>query len=114
MRSVVAGFKFFQYHWNRLEKGSTVVVTLSTAANVRLMDSTNFSAYKNGRNHRYSGGSGHKDSVPDRRAPHWQLVLDHRSHGAQGHQRPSLGHCPAAAAADGEVCVTTVAQRHPA
>ncbi len=52
----MAGFKFVRYHWNRLEKGSTVVVTLSTGANVRLMDSTYFNAYKNGRNHRYSGG----------------------------------------------------------
>jgi len=47
---------FHQYHWNRLEKGSTVVVELSTGANVRLMDSSNFSAYKSGRNHRYFGG----------------------------------------------------------
>ena len=52
----MSGIKFANYYWNRLEKGSTVVVTLSTGANVRLMDSTNFSAYKNGRNHRYSGG----------------------------------------------------------
>ena len=43
---MAAGFKFIKHHWNRLEKGSTVVVTLSTAANVRLMDSTNFNAYK--------------------------------------------------------------------
>lgn len=47
---------FHQYHWNRLEKGSTIVVELSTAANVRLMDSSNFNAYKSGRNHRYRGG----------------------------------------------------------
>lgn len=31
---------------NRLEKGSTVVVTLSTAANVRLMDSSDLASYK--------------------------------------------------------------------
>ena len=47
----MAGIKFIKYHWSRLEKGSTVVITLSTAANVRLMDSTNFNAYKNGRKH---------------------------------------------------------------
>ena len=52
----MAGVKFIKYHWTRLEKGSTVVVTLNTVANVRLMDSTNFNAYKNGRSHRYSGG----------------------------------------------------------
>jgi hypothetical protein len=47
---------FHQYHWNRLEKGSTIVVELSTAANVRLMDSSNFNSYKSGRQHRYRGG----------------------------------------------------------
>ncbi len=47
---------FHQYHWNRLEKGATIVVELSTAANVRLMDSSNFNAYKGGRNHHYRGG----------------------------------------------------------
>jgi hypothetical protein len=41
----MVGFNFSQYHWNRLEKGSTVVLELSTRANVRLMDSSNFNAY---------------------------------------------------------------------
>ncbi|MFC5288449.1 DUF1883 domain-containing protein [Actinokineospora guangxiensis] len=49
-------FPFNQYHWARLEKGSTLVVTLDKAANVRLMNSTNFNAYKNGRSHRMQGG----------------------------------------------------------
>jgi len=74
----VAGFKFVHYHWNRLEKGSTVVVTLNTAANVRLMDSTNFNAYKRGRNHRYTGGLVRKSpfriAVP--RAGNWYLTID--------------------------------------
>lgn len=52
----MAGVKFSRYHWPRLEKGSTVVVELSTGANVRLMDSSNFNAYKSGRPHRYFGG----------------------------------------------------------
>ena len=39
---------FRQYHWNHLERGSVIVVELSAAANVRLMDSSNFNAYKNG------------------------------------------------------------------
>lgn len=76
----MAGFKFLQYHWNRLEKGSTVVVALSTAANVRLMDSTNFSAYKNGRSHRYAGGLVKKTpfrvAVP--RTGSWYLTIDLR------------------------------------
>jgi hypothetical protein len=47
---------FYKYHWTSLKKGATVVVRLSKAANVRLMDATNFNAYKAGRNHRYIGG----------------------------------------------------------
>lgn len=52
----MAGAGFIKYEWNRLEKGSTIVVKLSTAANVRLMDPSNFTAYKNNRKHRYVGG----------------------------------------------------------
>jgi len=74
----VAEIKFVKYHWNRLERGSTIVVTLSTAANVRLMDSTNFNAYKNGRNHRYTGGLVTKTpfriTVP--RTGSWYLTID--------------------------------------
>lgn len=74
----MAGIKFVKYHWNRLDKGSTVVVTLSTAANVRLMDSTNFNAYKNGRKHRYTGGLVRKTpfriTVP--RTGSWYLTID--------------------------------------
>lgn len=72
-------FKFSKYHWNRLEKGSTLVVTLSKAANVRLMDSTNFNNFKNGRNHRIVGGGLVKTSpfriaVP--RTGSWYLTID--------------------------------------
>ena len=74
----MAGFNFYQYHWNRLEKGSTVVVELSTGANVRLMDSTNFNAYKSGRSHRYSGGlvtsSPFRMIVPSTGS--WYLTID--------------------------------------
>lgn len=74
----MAGFKFVQYHWDRLEKGSTVVVTLNTAANLRLMDSTNFNAYKRGRNHRYTGGlvrtTPFRIAVP--RTGSWYLTID--------------------------------------
>jgi hypothetical protein len=62
-----------------LDKGSTVVVTLSKAANVRLMDSTNYSAYKNGRNHRIAGG-GLVTKTPFRikvpRTGSWYLTID--------------------------------------
>lgn len=74
----MAGFKFFQYHWPHLEKGSTIVVELSTGANVRLMDGSNFSAYKGARNHRYLGGlitgSPFRIVVPSTGS--WYLTID--------------------------------------
>lgn len=74
----MAGMNYIKYHWNRLEKGATIVVTLSTAANVRLMDSTNFNAYKKGRRHRYAGGLVRKSpfriTVP--RTGNWYLTID--------------------------------------
>lgn len=74
----MSGAKFSKYHWNRLEKGSTVVVRLSKAANVRLMDNTNFNAYRNGRAHRYSGGlvtqTPFRIVVP--RTGSWYLTID--------------------------------------
>lgn len=52
----MAGPNFMKYDLGRIEKGSTVIVTLNTGANVRLMDSSNFTSYRNGRQHRYYGG----------------------------------------------------------
>jgi len=73
------GPKFIKYHWSRLEKGSTIVVTLSTAANVRLMDSSNFNSFKNGRSHRIAGG-GQVRKTPFRiavpRTGGWYLTID--------------------------------------
>lgn len=49
--------KFTHYNLGHVERGSVVEVSLQgSAANVRLMDSSNFSSYKAGRNHRYQGG----------------------------------------------------------
>ena len=48
---------FTHYSLGHLERGSVVEVTLQgSAANVRLMDSSNFNSYKSGRQHRYHGG----------------------------------------------------------
>lgn len=74
----MAGMKFAKYQWSRLEKGSTVVVTLNNAANVRLMDLTNFNSYKNGRRHSFYGGlvtkTPHRITVP--RTGSWYLTID--------------------------------------
>lgn len=70
--------QFRQWHWNHLDRGATIVVILSTGANVRLMDSSNFQAYKNGRAHRYTGGlvtrSPFRIVVPS--SGSWYLTVD--------------------------------------
>lgn len=60
-------------------RGTRVQVTLAgNAANVRLMDSSNYSSYKAGRSHRYAGGLVKKSpivlGVPN--SGHWYLVVD--------------------------------------
>ena len=73
------GQKYLVHDLKTLERGATVVVHLSgNAANVRLMDSSNYQAYKSGRAHRYVGGlvkrSPHRMVVPKR--AHWYLTVD--------------------------------------
>jgi hypothetical protein len=46
------------------KRGATAVVTLrGSAANVRLMDSSNYSAFKAGRRHHYVGGLAKRSPV---------------------------------------------------
>ena len=70
--------KFSYYDLGNLNKGQVVEVQLSAAANVRLMDSSNYSNYKNGRRHRYYGGyvkrSPYKITVPN--STHWYVTID--------------------------------------
>ncbi len=70
----------FQYYdLGSLRGGELVEVTLQgSAANVRLMDSSNYSNYKSGRSHRYSGGLA-KQSPVRLRVPHsghWYVTVD--------------------------------------
>lgn len=76
---MAAGPEFQKYDLGTLKRGSTVVVTLrGNAANVRLMDGSNFRAFAAGRNHRYLGGlvkrSPHRIAVP--RSGHWYVTVD--------------------------------------
>lgn len=70
--------KFSYYDLGHLEKGQIVEVQLTAAANVRLMDSSNYNSYKNGRRHRYYGGhvnqSPFKIVVPN--SAHWYVTID--------------------------------------
>lgn len=71
--------QFQKYDLGQLKRGRRVQVTLrGTAANVRLMNSSNFNAYRNGRSHRYIGGlvkqSPWVGVVPS--SGHWYVTVD--------------------------------------
>ena len=71
--------KFTQYDLGSRQGGEVVEVTLSgSAANVRLLDSSNFQSYKSGRQHRYFGGHAKRSPVRLQipHAGHWYVVLD--------------------------------------
>lgn len=71
--------QFQYYDLKNLEKGQSVRVYLQgTEANVRLMDSTNFSNYKNGRKHYYIGGHTKKSPVQltATHSGHWYVAID--------------------------------------
>jgi hypothetical protein len=89
--------KFNQYDLGHLDRGQTVEITLSgSAANVRLMNSSNLSAYKSGRQHRYYGGLMKRSpahiTVP--RSGHWYVTVDMQ--GLRGTTRSSVRVLPSA------------------
>jgi hypothetical protein len=61
-----------------LNGNEVVEVTLSAAANVKLMDSGNFQNYRAGRRHEYFGGyvtqSPTRVAIP--RSGHWHVAID--------------------------------------
>jgi Domain of unknown function (DUF1883) len=75
---VSTGTKFVEYDLGNLQRGATVVVTLNTGANVRLMNSSNLRAYKNGRQHRYHGGLVKRSPfrIPVPSNGHWYVTVD--------------------------------------
>lgn len=60
-------------------QGAVVEISLAgNAANVRLMDSSNFSSYRSGRQHRFYGGLA-KQSLVRLQVPHsgnWHVAVD--------------------------------------
>ena len=87
----MSGLPFTKYHWNRLDKGSTVLVTLDEAANVRLMDSSNFTSYKKGRAHKYLGGLSEDVPFSYHRPSQRRLVPGCRPDGPEGDQCEIVG-----------------------
>ncbi|WP_201025504.1 DUF1883 domain-containing protein [Lysobacter capsici] len=74
---------YSHYDLKQRQRGDTVEVTLAgNAANVFLVDSSNFSAYKAGRRYTYHGGHAKRSpvhlTVP--RSGHWHLIVDLGGH----------------------------------
>jgi len=70
---------FQHYDLGHHTRGEVVVVTLSgSAANVRLMDSSDFQNYRNGRQHHYFGGLAERSpvrlAIPH--SGHWHVTVD--------------------------------------
>lgn len=76
------------------QRGEIVEVTLTSGANVRLMDSSNFSNYKNGRQHRYVGGLAQRSPLclPIPSTGHWHVAIDMQ--GLRGSTRASVRMLP--------------------
>ena len=89
--------QFTHHDLKQQKRGTRIRVTLKgNAANVRLMDSSNLSAYKARRNHRYWGGF-YKQSPIDLVIPsngHWHVTVD--LGGARGSVRSGIEILPGA------------------
>ncbi|WP_454651549.1 DUF1883 domain-containing protein [Bradyrhizobium liaoningense] len=70
--------QFIHNDLGQLHGGELIEVTLSSQANVKLMDSSNFSSYRQGGRHHYFGGhvtrSPFRLQVPN--AGHWHVAVD--------------------------------------
>jgi hypothetical protein len=82
--------QFIHNDLGQRKRGEIVEVTLTSGANVRLMDSSNFSNYKNGRQHRYTGGLAKRSpirlAIPS--SGHWHVAVDMQ--GLRGSTRASV------------------------
>ena len=70
--------KFIHTDLGQRKRGEIVEVTLTSAANVRLMKGSDFSNYKKGRRHHYIGGLA-KQSPTRLQIPssgHWHVAVD--------------------------------------
>lgn len=69
---------FLQYDLGHKKSGEIVEITLTKGANVRLLSSSEFSNYKNGRKHRFIGGLAKRSpirlQIPN--SGHWYVVVD--------------------------------------
>ena len=80
------------------QSGDVVEITLSgSTANIRLMDSSNFNSYRNGRQHQYIGGLAKRSplrlAVPT--SGHWHVTVDMQ--GLRGNVRSAVRVIPSSA-----------------
>lgn len=77
---------FLQFDLGHRQAGEIVEVTLTSGANVRLMTSSEFSNYKNGRRHRFIGGLAKRSpvrlQVPN--SGRWYVAVDMQGLGGGG------------------------------
>jgi hypothetical protein len=89
--------KFIHNDLGQRKKGDVVDVTLSSGANVRLLDSHNLIAYRNGRPHRAIGGLATRSpirlAIPS--SGHWHVAVDMQ--GLRGSTRASVRVIPGSA-----------------
>ena len=88
--------QFIHNDLGQRKRGEIVEVTLTSGANVRLMDSSNFNNYKKGRQHRYTGGLAKKSplSLQIPSSGHWHLAVDMQ--GLRGSTKASVRILPGA------------------
>lgn len=70
--------QFLHHDLGYLGGDEVVEVTLGSAANVRLMDATDFNNYLHGRPHQYIGGHARRSPmrVPVPHSGHWHVAVD--------------------------------------
>ena len=88
--------QFIHNDLGQRKAGEIVEVTLTSGANVRLMNNSDFSNYKNGRRHRYIGGLAKQSplrlQIPS--SGHWHVAIDMQ--GLRGSTRASVRILPGA------------------
>lgn len=91
----MSGQEFIKSDLGQCRRGDVVEVTLTSGANVRLLDQTNFDKYRRGQAHHYTGGlakySPVRLQVP--RNGHWYAVVDMQ--GLRGSTRAGFRKIPA-------------------
>ena len=88
--------QFIHNDLGQRKAGEIVEVTLTSGANVRLMNSSDFNNYKSGRRHRYIGGLAKKSplrlQIPN--SGHWHVAVDMQ--GLRGSAKASVRILPGA------------------